>query len=196
MALGVVALLGVGAAAYVATSGGTPGEETGTVADTVAGEPGEEPAAPPVAPAAAPEPEPEVVPPAEVIPAPEPAPEPAPAEVAPQPELVVAPATDCKKAKDCNTAGYRLYKLGEHRAALSYFLAASALDSNFALGTYNAACAFALLGDAGRAVAYLKKLEGMSDPNAAARIEKARTDSDFDGIREAPEFVAFLRDQK
>jgi hypothetical protein len=67
------------------------------------------------------------------------------------------------------------------------FTEAVILDRKNRTATFNAACAYARLGNAAQAVSFLEAL-----PDAAEARKKARSDKDFDGIRTSPELQKFL----
>lgn len=93
-----------------------------------------------------------------------------------------------KAAKEVRKKGYALYEKKRYREALEKFLEATRLDGQFVQAIYDAACCYALLGDRENAIEYLRRLSDLGDKESLARLRKARTDKDFDAIRDDPEF--------
>lgn len=77
---------------------------------------------------------------------------------------------------------------GDLAGALADCTRAIELDPNLAAAHYNLACIYAFLGDADQACAWLAKAIAL-DPKWR---DSARTNPDFDSIREAPCFQALI----
>ncbi len=99
-----------------------------------------------------------------------------------------AEPADQKAAQKIRAQAYKAYKKRDYRGALALLHQALARDPAYVQALYDAACCYALLGDTENAVEYLQRLADMGDKEALARLRKARTDKDFDGIRETPAF--------
>jgi hypothetical protein len=103
--------------------------------------------------------------------------------------FVVAPAQqlDEKRSQIINEVGFAAHKKGDYETSAALFTEAVILDRKSRTAAFNAACAYARLGNAARAVSFLESL-----PDAAEARKKARSDKDFDGIRASPELQKFL----
>ena len=95
---------------------------------------------------------------------------------------------DPQDAQAYNNRGTTYDALKNYDAALADYARAIELDPNDDSPIYNTACAFALQHDVGQACTWLRRAIQMSSEN----IERARTDTDFDSIRDTPEFQALL----
>jgi adenylate cyclase len=83
-----------------------------------------------------------------------------------------------------------LARLGETARARDWASLALSLDPDDLLTQYNAACAYALLGDAETAIGLLERVV----PRVRGRLRtRARYDSDLDSLRSHPRFQALLR---
>lgn len=82
-----------------------------------------------------------------------------------------------------------LARLGETERAREWLDRALVLDPDDPIVSYNAACTFAQLGDADRAI---ESLESWSASSAWETENWLQTDNDFDSIRSDPRFVALL----
>jgi hypothetical protein len=102
---------------------------------------------------------------------------------------VVAPVQllDEKRSQVLNEVGFAAHKRGGYETSAALFTEAVMLDRKNQTAAFNAACAYARLGNAALAVSFLEKL-----PDAAEARKKARSDKDFDGIRTSPELQKFL----
>jgi hypothetical protein len=87
----------------------------------------------------------------------------------------------------------KLYRAKNFTEAAKHFAAATAADPNHAKARYNLACVHALLGDASSAVRDLESLVALGGPESVSRLEKLRTDPDFNSIRESPVFRQFIQ---
>jgi len=92
-------------------------------------------------------------------------------------------------AKELNVKGLEAARAGDHKAALRFYLRSIKMDSESVWPRYNAACEFALAGQAGAAIAQLKKIQQLGGPDAMKALRLFRTDKDFDPIREHPDLV-------
>src|SRR5438552_2983094 len=105
---------------------------------------------------------------------------PAPAAVDPP---VAAPAAEAvtpqrhKLALAANTQGLRFYRTQQLPRAAMRFRDATLLDPSYALAHYNLACMASRLRDIDTVVTELAWLSRSNDPIAAAKLEKARSDS-------------------
>lgn len=84
-----------------------------------------------------------------------------------------------ESAKLLNICGYRLYRLKAYERAEEQFVRAYYMNPDDAQPLYNLACVCALTGRAWNALDYLKEAIAM-DPRYK---ERARTDPDFDALR-------------
>ena len=102
---------------------------------------------------------------------------------------VIAPVQqlDEKRSQILNEVGFAAHKKGDYETSAALFSEAMILDRKNRTAMFNAACAYARLGNAAQAVALLEAL-----PDAAEARKKARSDKDFDGIRTSPELQKFL----
>jgi tetratricopeptide (TPR) repeat protein len=102
---------------------------------------------------------------------------------------VIAPVQqlDEKRSQILNEVGFAAHKKGDYETSVALFTEAVILDRKNLTATFNTACAYARLGKAAQAVAFLEAL-----PDAAEARKKARSDKDFDGIRTSPELQKFL----
>lgn len=156
------------------------------------------PAAPPTdpgqdgAPAPAPADE-DTAPSAEVPSAPEPVPQPG--DPAPLPQ--VSPE-DQALSRELNTEGYRLYKDGKYPEAIGKFEAAASADPTYALPPYNLACTLCLVRGGGSTCendAYKDRILSNLERSVAldaARLERAKGDSDLECIRDTLGYQALL----
>ncbi|TNF31097.1 MAG: hypothetical protein EP329_12865 [Deltaproteobacteria bacterium] len=83
--------------------------------------------------------------------------------------------------------GFKQYQKKKYDKALSYYLKMVDAAPGYAKGHYNAACAYALLGDADNMNKYLQNLADMAaggSDDAMKNLKLARTDSDFEGVRD------------
>ena len=92
--------------------------------------------------------------------------------------------------KNYNKAGYSLYKQKKYNEAALLFRCSTLQDKNYTVGYYNLACTMALLHKQGvnvdiNEIFILLRKSVELDPE---RIEKIRTDSDLDSIRETAEY--------
>jgi beta-lactamase regulating signal transducer with metallopeptidase domain/tetratricopeptide (TPR) repeat protein len=96
-----------------------------------------------------------------------------------------------KNAKDWYSRAYDLYHADRYEEAAAAFKRAAEEGHDPATSLYNAACSYALLGDADRAIPTLADAidAGWDD------IDKIADDSDFDPIRSDPRFAKAIRAQ-
>jgi beta-lactamase regulating signal transducer with metallopeptidase domain len=96
-----------------------------------------------------------------------------------------------KNASDWYSRAYDLYHADRYEEAAEAFKRAAAEGHDPATSLYNAACSYALLGDADRAIPTLTDAinAGWDD------VDKIADDSDFDPIRSDPRFARAVRDQ-
>ncbi|HYC61214.1 MAG TPA: M56 family metallopeptidase [Thermoanaerobaculia bacterium] len=97
-----------------------------------------------------------------------------------------------KNAEDWYERAYDLYSADRYEEAATAFRRAADAGYAPAKSLYNAACSYALLGDADRAIPTLTEAidAGWDD------IDKIADDSDFDPIRSDPRFAAAIRDSR
>ncbi len=91
-----------------------------------------------------------------------------------------------------NIQGLRFYRANQLPRAALRFRDATLLDPNYVLAHYNLACMASRLRDVATVVAELAWLRGSSDPLAAAKREKARSDEDLDFASALPTVRAML----
>lgn len=84
--------------------------------------------------------------------------------------------------------GVAQHKKRAYGSAIKFYR--EALDANpfFVAAKYDMACAYSLLGDERGALRELEELYTWNDPETDQRLTKARTDTDFDNIRDNPNF--------
>jgi len=90
--------------------------------------------------------------------------------------------------------GFKQYRGKKYDKALKYYLKMVDLAPGYAKGHYNVACAYALLGDEDKMSEYLQNLSDMAangNADAASNLKLARTDTDFEAIRDTS--VTFKR---
>ncbi len=98
------------------------------------------------------------------------------------------PLTTHAKAWLVNSRGLDDHRAGHPERSAHWFAAALDLDPTFTTARYNLACAHALQADAPGAVYHLLQL----DPTAELKA-KIDADADFEPIRTADEFTAFIK---
>lgn len=98
-------------------------------------------------------------------------------------------------ARFFNASGMELYRKKEYLRAANRFEQALTHNELHHFAAYNGACMHALLGDADRSIALLKKLKAMKTPGAAKRLKRVAGDSDFDPVRNTEKFKAFIQKQ-
>lgn len=86
--------------------------------------------------------------------------------------------------------GYDYYRNDRYEEAATAFKKAAELEYAEGKALYNAACSYALLGDANRAIPTLREAIASGWDN----FDKIAEDSDFDPIRSDPRFVALAKD--
>jgi tetratricopeptide (TPR) repeat protein len=89
-----------------------------------------------------------------------------------------------------NNRGVAFAYSEDHRSALADYAQAMKLDPSNDAPVYYTACAYGLQKNAEQACTWLRKAIAMSDEY----IGKAQTDSDFDAIRNSPEFQALMQE--
>ncbi len=99
---------------------------------------------------------------------------------------LTASEEDRKAALELRKKGMALYGKKQWRAAVEVFNDALARDPASSQLLYDAACSYALARDVPDAVEYLMRLADLATPDAIAKLKKARTDKDFDGMRDEP----------
>ena len=92
-----------------------------------------------------------------------------------------------------NGVGFRYYKDDKYKQALQYFTRSIQFDPSYETAVYNAACMNGLTGDAEQAVYYLEELKALNTGRARQKLQKSKTDSDLDGIRDSSKFKAFVQ---
>lgn len=96
---------------------------------------------------------------------------------------------DQKLAELYNGIGMHYYDEEGYKTAVTYFDKAIGIQKDYAQAYYNKACVLALLDDVPRAIESLKISVGLE---SAKFKNKAKTDKDFDGIRENNEFRGLI----
>jgi beta-lactamase regulating signal transducer with metallopeptidase domain/Flp pilus assembly protein TadD len=96
-----------------------------------------------------------------------------------------------RNGSDWYSRAYDLYNADRYEEAAAAFRRAAQEGHDPAKSLYNAACSYALLGDANRAIPTLREAidAGWDD------VDKIADDSDFDPIRSDPRFAPAVRDQ-
>ncbi|MGM0574569.1 MAG: tetratricopeptide repeat protein [Myxococcota bacterium] len=89
-----------------------------------------------------------------------------------------------RKADRYFDKGYRYYEKGKHDRALQSYQKAVEAAPGWPKGRYNAAALYALKGDAEQAVRELWCLTDIGNEEALEYLKMARTDSDFEPIRD------------
>lgn len=95
---------------------------------------------------------------------------------------------DARKARDLYkkaTAQRKKKSLGKAISLYKDALEANPFDVS---AKYDLACAYAVDGDENTAIRHLEELYTWDDPDAERRLVKARTDEDFEDIRDNPNF--------
>jgi len=92
------------------------------------------------------------------------------------------------KADTLHMRGLILAKLGRYRESITDFSRSLELRPDDPLTLYNLACALSLQGETNEALAYLEKAIGLDKKCR----EDAKTDKDFDNIREGPRFKKLI----
>jgi hypothetical protein len=110
---------------------------------------------------------------------------------APSPEEAVSPQRHAL-ALAANTQGLRFYRAHQLPRAAMRFRDATLLDPAYALAHYNLACMASRLRDLATLVAELAWLHASTDPIAAAKLDKARSDADLDFASSLPTVRALL----
>ncbi len=91
-----------------------------------------------------------------------------------------------------NDVGLGYYYKGKYVEALKYFKMAFGHNIESVVANYNAACMSALLEDVDGSIKYLEKLRIMGNPASIKKLNKAKSDSDFDLIRGDDHFLTYL----
>ncbi|HWE30141.1 MAG TPA: hypothetical protein VHB97_19160 [Polyangia bacterium] len=94
-------------------------------------------------------------------------------------EEVISPARYAR-AVAANTQGLRFYRANQLQRAALRFRDATLLDPGYVLAHYNLACMASRLRDVTAVLTELAWLRASSDPLAAAKLDKARSDADLD----------------
>lgn len=104
--------------------------------------------------------------------------------------LELTPARANKQlAEEANKRALALHLKNEWDAAIPLYKQAIDADPSFILARYNLACAYALTAKDRAALAILQELKDADCPACRQRLAKARTDKDFAGLRDHPDFV-------
>jgi hypothetical protein len=99
-----------------------------------------------------------------------------------------ATEADAKAAQEIRKKGMALFGKKDWRGALDEFNRALEKDPANSQILYDAACAYSRDGDRPNAVEYLMRLSDLGTPDALAKLKKARTDGDFEAMRDDPGF--------
>jgi tetratricopeptide (TPR) repeat protein len=94
---------------------------------------------------------------------------------------------DPESPMNWNAMGLRYGHDGNYEMALGHFLAAYTLDPSYYLSSFNAACTYAVLGDTGKALEFLKMAF-----SSERFVHFAETDPDLASVRVMREFKALL----
>lgn len=99
-----------------------------------------------------------------------------------------ATEADQKAALEIRKKGMAAYQKKDWAGAVAEFNRALEKDPANTQILYDAACSYARDGDRPNAVEYLMRLADLATPDALAKVKKARTDADFEGMRDEPGF--------
>jgi tetratricopeptide (TPR) repeat protein len=99
-----------------------------------------------------------------------------------------APPDEQKAGERLRERGFAMYKRHEYDAAVATLQQALEHDPASIQALYDTACAYAANGDSPNAIEYLKRLSDIGSKPALAKLLKARTDRDFEAMRDDPEF--------
>ncbi|WP_143288373.1 TPR end-of-group domain-containing protein, partial [Calothrix rhizosoleniae] len=88
--------------------------------------------------------------------------------------------------------GYALGNLGRNEDAIASYDKAIEIKPDFDQAWYNQACAYSLLNDIDTAIEKLQEAINLNPENR----QMAKTDSDFDAIRDDQRFVALMQEQQ
>ena len=97
-----------------------------------------------------------------------------------------ASGRDRKAASKIRGRAFRLYRKGEYEGALGLLDEALERDPGNVQVLYDAACCYALNGDRANAAEYLQRLADIGSKASLKKLRKARTDNDFQGMRDDP----------
>jgi tetratricopeptide (TPR) repeat protein len=106
-------------------------------------------------------------------------------------QLELALRLDAESAENWTSLGLYYALERDYRTALEYFLAALSLEPGYYVAAYNAGCVYAELGNTEEALKYLKL--GLKSKRL---ITGAENDTDFDAIRDLPEFQDIITSAK
>lgn len=95
-------------------------------------------------------------------------------------------------ASALNSGGLKAYEEKDYSRAQSLWVMAVQLAPHRTGARYNLACAYALAGDAERAIVQLQQL-ARAGSDGRKRLKKAAKDSDFYSMRDRPDFQALVR---
>ena len=101
---------------------------------------------------------------------------------------LTASPEDQKVARSIRERGMKLYKKKDYAGAVELFNEALSHDGKYSQALYDAACCYALMGDVANAAEYLARLSDLGDKDSLKFIRKARTDKDFEQIRNEPAY--------
>jgi tetratricopeptide (TPR) repeat protein len=99
-----------------------------------------------------------------------------------------ASAAEKKAADALVKKGLADHKKGKYRQAQASYQKALESDPGNVMALYNAACAYSLDGNKADAVEHLSRLVDLGTQEARKKVRQARTDRDFDPIRDELEF--------
>ncbi|MBM4388830.1 MAG: tetratricopeptide repeat protein [Deltaproteobacteria bacterium] len=95
---------------------------------------------------------------------------------------------EAAKAKKIRETGFKLYKKGDCDGALKMYEEALSLYPGFVQALYDSACCYSLTGQKELAIEYLQRLVDIGTKESHAKFALARTDKDFDPMRDDVEF--------
>ncbi|NOZ02774.1 MAG: tetratricopeptide repeat protein [Deltaproteobacteria bacterium] len=93
---------------------------------------------------------------------------------------------DRKAAKRIRAKAFSLYRKGDYDGALGLLAQALDLDPGNVQVLYDSACCYALIGRKSDASEYLQRLADIGTKPALKKLRRARTDKDFQGMRDDP----------
>ncbi|MBN1499673.1 MAG: hypothetical protein JW982_05950 [Spirochaetes bacterium] len=101
--------------------------------------------------------------------------------------------TSMQLAAFYNAVGYDYYKNADYMNAGKYFSLAENTNSAHEISIYNQACISAINNKPEEAIIRLQHLKLLDTELSREKIEKSKTDTDFNNIRENPLFDFYMQ---